>query len=99
MIDEQALECGFRGWDEPYVVHHYVTKPWLEPTLPGVYTQLLMRLLRGRDVAIRVPRRDLPLHLQPGVIAGAKRWCRGPLSERARALRDQITGQTEPSGS
>ncbi len=99
VLDERTLECRFADGIEPYVVHHYVTKPWLEPTLPGVYTQLLLRLLRGRDVPIRVSRRDLPLHLQPGVIAGARRWYRGPLSERVRALRNQIRHQTEPSGS
>jgi hypothetical protein len=99
VVDERTLGCRFADGTEPYVVHHYGTKPWLEPTLPGVYTQLLLRLLRSRDVAIRVSRRDLPLHLQPGVIAGAKRWYRGPLSERARALRDHIRHQTEPSGS
>jgi hypothetical protein len=95
--NEDTLSCSYEDEVEPFVIHHYVTKPWLEPTLPGVYTQLLLRLLRGRDVAIRIPRDELPPHLQPGVIAGAKRWYRGPLSRRVRALRDQITRETEPS--
>ncbi len=56
----------------------------------GVYTQLLLRLLLGPDVAIQVPQRDLPLHLQPGVIAGARRWYRGPLSAGVRTVRDRV---------
>ena len=33
---------------EPYVVHQFVRKPWLEPTYHGVYSQLLARLARRR---------------------------------------------------
>jgi hypothetical protein len=99
LLDKKNLRCAYDDGTEPYALHHLApVKPWLEPTIPGVYTQLLVRLLRGRDVAIRVPRRDLPLHLQPGVIAGAKRWYRGPFSARIPALRERVTRDGEPSG-
>jgi hypothetical protein len=88
--DEEALMCSYEDGVEPYVLHHFLTKPWLEPTMGGVYTQLLLRLLLGPDVAIRVPERDLPLHLQPGVIAGAKRWYRGPFSAGVRTVRERL---------
>jgi hypothetical protein len=91
VVDEGTLRCSYEDGVEPYAVHHiFPVKPWLEPTVPGVYTQLLVRLLRGRDVAIRVPQREIPLHLQPGVIAGAKRWYRGPLMAGVRALRNRV---------
>ncbi len=70
VVDEEALRCAYEDGTEPHVVHHLApAKPWLEPTIGGVYTQLMLRLLLGPDVAIQVPQRDLPLHLQPGVIA------------------------------
>jgi hypothetical protein len=90
VLDEEALTCSYEDGVVPYVLHHFLTKPWLEPTMGGVYTQLLLRLLLGPDVAIRVHQRDLPLHLQPGVIAGARRWYRGPFSAGVRAVRDRL---------
>jgi hypothetical protein len=91
VVDEEALRCAYEDGIEPHAVHQILTaKPWLEPTTPGVYQQLLLRLLLGRDVAIRIPQRDLPLHLQPGVIAGAKRWYRGPFSAGVRTVRDRV---------
>jgi hypothetical protein len=91
VVDEKTLRCVYEDGTEPYAVHHiFPVKPWIEPTMSGVYKQLLLRLLLGRDVAIRVPQRDLPLHLQPGAIAGAKRWYQGPLMARVRALRNHV---------
>jgi len=90
ILDAEALRCSYQDGVEPYVLHHFLTKPWLEPTIGGVYTQLLLRLLLGPDVAIQVPQRELPLHLQPGVIAGARRWYRGPFSAGVRTVRDRV---------
>jgi hypothetical protein len=98
VLDERALKCAYQDGTEPYVLHHFLSKPWWEPTVSGVYTQLLVRLLRGSDVAVRVPEREFPLHLRPGLLAAAERWCRGPLSERARALRDRVARVREPTG-
>jgi hypothetical protein len=90
VVDERTLRCAYEDGTEPYAVHHiFPVKPWIEPTMSGVYQELLLRLLLGSDVAIGVPRHHLPLHLQPGVIAGARRWYRGPLMARVRALRNR----------
>jgi hypothetical protein len=90
VVDEATLRCAYEDGLEPYAVHHiFPVKPWLKPTTPGVYTDLLVRLLLGTDVAIRVPRRRLPLHLRPGAIAAARRWYRGPLTAGVRALRNR----------
>jgi hypothetical protein len=99
VVDERALRCAYEDGTEPHVLHHLTpVKPWLEPTIPGVYTQLLRRLLLGRDVAIPVPQRDLPLHLRPGVIAGARRWYRGPFMGSVRGLRERVRGAGTPTG-
>ena len=82
-----------------YAVHHYLpAKPWLQPTIPGVYTRLLMRLLHGPDVAIRVPDGELPLHLRPGIVAAARRWYHGYFTARLSAVRDRVLGSAEPAG-
>jgi hypothetical protein len=100
LIDESTLRCAFEDGTEPYAVHHFMpTKPWLEPTIPGVYSRLMSRLLRARDVEIRVPHRALPAHLRPGLIAAARSWRRGGLSARWRAFRTRIgDGSGKPRG-
>ena len=67
--DERTLRVAYRDGVEPLVVHHYVVKPWLEPTHHGVYSQLLRRLLIGDDVAIRVPEDWMPLRFRRGARA------------------------------
>ena len=91
VIEARTLRCAYDDGTEPYVLHHYLPmKPWLEPTIPGVYTELLVRLLRGSDVAVRLPGRELPPHLRPGLVAAAKRWSREPWSASVRAVRDRM---------
>jgi hypothetical protein len=98
VIDEATLRCAYDDGTEPYAVHHYLpTKPWLQTTAPGVYTQLLLRLLHGPDVAIRVPDGDLPPHLRSGIVAAARRWYLGYFTERVRAVRDRLLGRAEPA--
>jgi hypothetical protein len=64
VVDEGRLRCVYEDGAEPYAVHHFSAKPWLEFTPRGVYTQLLERLLLEDDVAIRVPAERLPLHFR-----------------------------------
>jgi hypothetical protein len=79
VVDEQALRCAYADGTEPYAVHHYTAKPWLEETPYGVYTQLLVRCLVGGDVALKMRRRELPPHLRR----------RLRLVARVRALRER----------
>jgi hypothetical protein len=98
VIDEATLRCAYDDGTEPYAIHHYLpAKPWLEPTFPGVYTQLMIRLLHGRDVALRVPTEELPPHLRPGMVAAARRWYHGYFTARLRAVRDRLLGTAEPA--
>jgi hypothetical protein len=97
VIDERTLRCAYQDGVEPYVVHHYLVKPWLQPTHHGVYSRLLRRLLIAPDVAVKVPERELPLRMRSGLLAYADRkrvnarerfrWYVGePLASRMRAL-------------
>ena len=72
IADENTLRCtGPAG--EPYVLHQFVRKPWLEPTYHGVYSRLMSRLLLADDVAIRVPPETLPTRMRRGARARAER--------------------------
>ncbi len=73
VVDERTLRCQYEDRVEPYVVHHWLAKPWLEPTHHGVYSRLLRRLLVGDDVAIRVPEDEIPLRFRRGLRAYAER--------------------------
>jgi hypothetical protein len=73
VVDERALRCAHPDGTEPYVLHHWLTKPWLERTHEGVYTQLLRRLLLGDDVAVSVPEDEIPRWLRSGPRAWAER--------------------------
>jgi hypothetical protein len=100
LVDEDTLRCAYEDGTEPFAVHHFMpTKPWLEPTIPGVYSRLLSRLLRGRDVAIHIPRSELPPHLRPGLVGAAKSWRRGGLSTRFRTARSRIGARSGKPGS
>jgi hypothetical protein len=67
VVDETSLRCSYDDGVQPYAVHQILGKPWLKPMLPGVYTQLLIRLLSGPDVAVKVPRREIPMYVRGGL--------------------------------
>ncbi len=73
VVDERSLRCSYDDGVQPYAVHQILGKPWLKPMLPGVYTQLLIRLLSGSDVAVKVPRRKIPLYVRGGLGGRAAR--------------------------
>jgi hypothetical protein len=95
LVDEGRLRCAYADGTEPYALHHYAIKPWLEPARHGVYSKLLSRLLRGDDVAISVDDVELPRRLRSGPLAWLDRtrvdlgetlhWhVREPLASRLR---------------
>jgi hypothetical protein len=96
VIDEMALRCAYRDGTEPYALHHFAVKPWLEPARHGPYSRLLRRLLTGADVPMRISEEELPLRLRSGVRAWLARkrvdvgetihWhVREPLAARLRS--------------
>ena len=98
VVDERRLRCAYGDGLEPLVVHHWLAKPWLEPTHHGVYSRLLRRLLIGDDVAVTVPEAMIPLRFRGGPLAymerkrinARERWrwhVREPLAARREAAR------------
>lgn len=96
--DRATLRCSYADGTEPYVVHHFTAKPWLERTYDGVYSRMLRRLLTGAGLEVEVPLRHVPLRLRRGPAAwiGRRlidareqfRWRVGePLAARFGALR------------
>jgi hypothetical protein len=97
LADERSLRCVNEDGSEPYGVHHWNAKPWLEATYHGAYSRLLRRLLLGDDVAVRIPEQMIPIRLRRGPLAWAERarvnsrerlryHVLRPLSSRARSL-------------
>ena len=73
VVNEPTLRCAYRDGTEPYVIHQYVRKPWLERTYHGIYSRLFARLLLGDDVAVRVPESSVPSRMGAGLRARAER--------------------------
>jgi hypothetical protein len=71
--DDAALRCAYRDGTEPYVLHQFVRKPWLEPIHHSVYSRLLARLLLGDDVPIRVSEDEVPRRMRRGAAARIER--------------------------
>ncbi len=73
LLDERAVRCGYGDGAEPFVLHHFHRKPWLDEIYHGLYSRLLARLLLGEDVAVRVSESDVPLRLRTGTRARLER--------------------------
>jgi hypothetical protein len=71
--DLQALRCSYRDGTEPFVVHQYLRKPWLDRTYDGVYSRLQRHLLAREDVPVRVPAEAIPSRLRPGAHGAVQR--------------------------
>jgi hypothetical protein len=69
VVDEQTLRCSYRDGTEPYALHHFALKPWLERTFHSPYARLLRRLLISSDLPLRVPEDQVPLRLRTGARA------------------------------
>jgi hypothetical protein len=73
LVDAAALRCVYEDAVEPYVLHHFYRKPWLDPMYHGVYSRLLARLLLGPDVPLKIPEGMVPLRMRRGLLALAER--------------------------
>jgi hypothetical protein len=73
LIDEAAIRCAYRDGTEPYVLHQYIRKPWLDRMYHSVYSRALARVLLGADVAVRVPHGQVPLRMRAGAAARVER--------------------------
>jgi hypothetical protein len=99
VVDRRSLRCAYRDGTQPYALHHFGTKPWLEPARDGPYSRLLRRLLTGPDVPIPIGEGELPPRLRSGFRSWLDRkrvdasetfhWhVREPLAAKLRARRE-----------
>jgi hypothetical protein len=99
--DEATLRCAYRDGTEPYALHHFAIKPWLEPTFHSPYARLLRRLLISADVPVRVRDGELPLRMRTGprawlsrTVVSAYDLARWYLRDRLPArFRKRVSGQ------
>lgn len=73
ITDLAAARCSYRDGTEPFVLHQFVRKPWLEPMYHGIYPRLFARLLLGRGLAIGVPESWVPRRMRSGALARIER--------------------------
>ena len=66
ITDLAEMRCAHRDGTEPFVLHQFGRKPWLEATYHGIYPRLLVRALLGPGIAIRVPEEMVPTRLRSG---------------------------------
>ena len=93
VVDERTLACRYPDGAEPYALHHWNAKPWLERTYDGAYSRLLRRLLTSGDAAIRVPDEMIPPRLRSGARGWAeRRWINA--RERLRWMREPLAGRS-----
>jgi hypothetical protein len=73
MRDERTLRCAYADGAEPYVLHQYLGKPWIDPMYHGIYSRALSRLWLEPDVAVRMPPEEVPFRMRRGTAALAAR--------------------------
>jgi hypothetical protein len=69
LVDACAVRCEYPDGSQPYLLHHFLAKPWLSTTPASVYSRLMTRLLLAPDVPIRVAPELVPLRLREGRLA------------------------------
>ena len=80
------LSCVDDKGERPYLLHHALQKPWLEPLPTNPYTKLLVEYIH-HPLALRFDDRELPLFLRAGrfaAVARAARASRGQVRTRVR---------------
>jgi hypothetical protein len=91
LVDAGTLRCAYPDGIEPYALHHLGPKPWIAPIRENLYSRLLVRLLTGRDIALRVPASALPLRLRDAPLAGAGRAVAGIQDRLRSSVREPLS--------
>jgi hypothetical protein len=72
-LDSEGLRCVDADGTEPYVIHQFVRKPWLEPMYHGIYSELLRRAWLSPRAPLRYPPEEIPLRMRSGLLARLER--------------------------
>lgn len=95
IVDPERLLVEAADGSRPILLHHFLSKPWLGLVAPNTYSQLMTRLLRSDDVALRVTRGRVPYQLRSGAAArryvASRLWVRRT-RERLNSANPQLTG-------
>jgi hypothetical protein len=91
LVDRERLVCRYADNSQPFLLHHIMTKPWLNVTRTTIYSLLLSRVLLAPDVSVRLQPRELPLRLREGVLAAADRRRADLQAMISSASRRQLT--------
>jgi hypothetical protein len=73
LVDKRSLSCRYADGTQPFLLHHFLAKPWIRATRTTIYSSLLTRLLLGGDVVARVDKGWVPLRLRKGHLADLDR--------------------------
>lgn len=101
VVDERTLACVCEGRPTLLVHNSGGSTPWEHGLIPVLrkwrpaYVRLLRRVLSGPDLAVRIPKRELPVWLRAGTagslverpLSSLVAASRGPRRMRARRLR------------
>jgi hypothetical protein len=68
-----GLRCVSADCSEPYLLHQFVRKPWIEPMYHGVYSELLRRTWLDPAAPVRMPLAEIPRRMRPGAMARIER--------------------------
>jgi hypothetical protein len=89
----EGLRCVGRGDVEPYLLHHFLGKPWLVPTRFNVYVDVLRRVLWDPDAPVALDPHSVPMRLGPSRLSRVDQaWTSMQLRAReaARFVRDAV---------
>ena len=72
-VAASGLRCVGADGTEPYVVHQFVRKPWIEAMYHGIYSELLRRAWLDPAAPLRMPVAEIPRRMRPGVLPRIER--------------------------
>jgi hypothetical protein len=83
------LSCVDDKGDRPYLLHHALQKPWLEPMPSNPYTRLLVEYIH-HPAAPTFDDGELPLFLRAGRLAAVARAVRAARGQVRRRVRGRV---------
>lgn len=70
---DTGLGCAYGDGTEPFLIHQFVRKPWLEPMYHSVYSELLARAWSQPGATVELSTDEIPLRMRHGTLARLER--------------------------
>lgn len=90
VVDSTRLRVEAADGSRPLLLHHILDKPWNGLVTPTAYSELMTRLLGGKDVQLSPPARRVPARLRDGAIGTVGRVYVSSRVVLRRALRGRL---------